>query len=156
MFDIGWTEMMVIAVVAIVVVGPKELPGMLRTFGQAMGKVRRMSRDFQRQFDDALKEADLDEVRKGIETVKKANPTHALRQAMSPIASEMTELDRAAKGAAGGATSPGPSAAVEPPMAAAAIETKGTTGADPETTKPSVGQGAKARPSDPARTGPVA
>ena len=97
MFDIGWTEMMVIAVVAIVVVGPKELPGMLRTFGKTMGKVRRMSRDFQRQFDEALKEADLDEVRKGIETVKKANPTHALRQAMSPISSEMNEVDRVAK-----------------------------------------------------------
>ncbi len=96
MFDIGWTEMMVIAVVAIVVVGPKELPGMLRTFGKTMGKVRRMSRDFQRQFDDALKEADLDEVRKGIETVKKANPTHALKQAMSPVTDEMTEVSKTA------------------------------------------------------------
>jgi sec-independent protein translocase protein TatB len=92
MFDIGWAEMMVIAVVAIVVVGPKELPGMLRTFGKTMGKVRRMSRDFQRQFDDALKEADLDDVRKGIETVKKANPTHALKQAMAPVTHEMTEV----------------------------------------------------------------
>ncbi len=97
MFDIGWTEMMVIAVVAIVVVGPKELPGMLRTFGKTMGKVRRMSRDFQRQFDDALKEADLDEVRKGIETVKKANPTQALKQAMSPISDQMTEVAGTAK-----------------------------------------------------------
>lgn len=96
MFDIGWAEMMVIAVVAIVVVGPKELPGMLRTFGKTMGKVRRMSRDFQRQFDDALKEADLDDVRKGIETVKKANPTHALKQAMAPVTDEMTEVAKTA------------------------------------------------------------
>lgn len=94
MFDIGWTEMTVIAVVAIVVVGPKELPGMLRTFGKTMGKVRRMSRDFQRQFDDALKEADLDEVRQGINAVKNANPTKALRDAVNPVTEELDEVAR--------------------------------------------------------------
>ena len=116
MFDIGWTEMMVIAVVAIVVVGPKELPGMLRTFGKTMGKVRRMSRDFQRQFDDALREADLDEVRKGFDTVRKANPTNALKKAVSPISDEMTEVGRSARGgtARTSATSKSPETAPSP------------------------------------------
>ena len=68
MFDIGWSEILVIAVVAIVVVGPKELPRMLRTFGKTMGQVRRMSNDFKRQFDEALREAEREV---GLEDTKK-------------------------------------------------------------------------------------
>ncbi|MCB1386128.1 MAG: twin-arginine translocase subunit TatB [Nitratireductor sp.] len=63
MFDIGWSEMLVVAVVAIIVVGPKDLPRMLRGFGKVMGNLRRMAGDFQRQFDDAMREAELDEVK---------------------------------------------------------------------------------------------
>jgi sec-independent protein translocase protein TatB len=63
-FDIGWTELAVIACVAILVVGPKELPGMLRTVGKAVGQLRKMAGDFQKQFDDAIREAELDEVKK--------------------------------------------------------------------------------------------
>ena len=55
--------MLVVAVVAIIVVGPKDLPKMLRTFGKAMGNMRRMAGDFQKQFDDAVREAELDEVK---------------------------------------------------------------------------------------------
>ena len=63
MFDIGWQEILVIAIVLIVVVGPKDLPRMLRTFGRTTAKMRSMAGDFRRQFDDALKEAELDEVK---------------------------------------------------------------------------------------------
>ena len=66
MFEIGWSELVVVAVVAILVVGPKELPGMLRTVGKTIGNLRRMAGDFQRQFDQALKEAELDQVRKEV------------------------------------------------------------------------------------------
>lgn len=58
MFDVGWTELLVIAVVAIIVVGPKDLPRMLRAFGQTVGKMRRMANEFQSTFNDALKEAE--------------------------------------------------------------------------------------------------
>jgi sec-independent protein translocase protein TatB len=58
MFDIGWSEILMIAVVAIIVVGPKDLPRMLRTLGKTMGQLRRTANDFKRQFDDALKEAE--------------------------------------------------------------------------------------------------
>ena len=58
--------MLVVAVVMILVVGPKDLPGMLRTIGKTVGNLRRMAGDFQRQFSDALKEADIDEVQKDI------------------------------------------------------------------------------------------
>jgi sec-independent protein translocase protein TatB len=67
-FDIGWTELIVVACVAILVVGPKELPRMLRGIGKTMGNLRRMAGDFQRQFDDALKEAELDEVKKAAQS----------------------------------------------------------------------------------------
>jgi sec-independent protein translocase protein TatB len=63
-FDIGWTELAVIACVAILVVGPKELPGMLRTIGKTVGQLRKMAGDFQKQFDEAVREAELDEVKK--------------------------------------------------------------------------------------------
>ena len=70
MFDIGWSELLVIAVVAIVVVGPKDLPRLMRTFGHYMGKVRRMASDFQRQFEDAVRDSELDEVRKAMHEVR--------------------------------------------------------------------------------------
>lgn len=70
MFDIGWSELLVIAVVAIVVVGPKELPRLMRTFGHYMGKARRMASDFQRQFEEAVRDSELDEVRKAMHDVR--------------------------------------------------------------------------------------
>jgi sec-independent protein translocase protein TatB len=70
MFDIGWSELLIIAVVAIVVVGPKDLPRLMRTFGHYAGKLRRAAADFQRQFEDAMRETELDEVKKAIDSVR--------------------------------------------------------------------------------------
>jgi sec-independent protein translocase protein TatB len=67
MFDIGWGELVVIGVVALIVIGPKELPGLLRTFGQGMTKLRAMAADFQGQFNDAMREVELDDLRKQAE-----------------------------------------------------------------------------------------
>ena len=58
--------MLVVAVVMILVVGPKDLPGMLRTIGKSVGNIRRMASDFQRQFSDALKESEFDEIKKDL------------------------------------------------------------------------------------------
>ena len=66
MFDIGWSELMLIGVVALIVIGPKELPGVLRTVGKTIAKLRRMAGEFQGQFQDALREAELSEIRKEI------------------------------------------------------------------------------------------
>ena len=85
MFDIGWTEMLVIAIVLIVVVGPKDLPRMLRTFGRTTAKMRAMAGDFRKQFDDALKEAELDEVRNLASDVRKLNPTADIKKALNPM-----------------------------------------------------------------------
>jgi sec-independent protein translocase protein TatB len=70
MFDIGWSELLVIAVVAIIVVGPKDLPKLMRSIGHYAGKLRRAASDFQRQFEDAMRESEVEEVRKAIESVK--------------------------------------------------------------------------------------
>ena len=85
MLDVGWTELVVIAIVLIIVVGPKDLPPMLRTFGKMMTKMRGMANDFRQQFDEALKEADLDDVRKTLSDAQKLNPAHSLREAMNPL-----------------------------------------------------------------------
>ena len=70
MLDIGWSELLVVAIVAIVVVGPKDLPKLMRTVGFYAGKVRRMAADFQRQFNDAMAESEADEVRKNLEAIR--------------------------------------------------------------------------------------
>ncbi|GAA3074745.1 hypothetical protein GCM10010520_22330 [Rhizobium viscosum] len=85
MFDIGWTELLVIAVVLIVVVGPKDLPPMLRAFGKMTARARKVAGEFRAQFDEALREAELDDVRSTISDAQKLNPVNSLREAMNPL-----------------------------------------------------------------------
>lgn len=89
MLDIGWAELFVIAVVAIIVVGPKDLPRMLRMLGQAIGKFRSVASDFQGQFNDVLREAELDDIRENIENIKDSNPVSQLKdevhKAINPL-----------------------------------------------------------------------
>src|ERR1700742_4634887 len=72
MFDIGWSEILVIAVVALVVIGPKELPGVLRMVGQWMGKARKMAAEFQGQFQEAMREAEMADLKKSFDEVREA------------------------------------------------------------------------------------
>lgn len=85
MFEVGWTEMLVIAIVMIVVVGPKDLPKMLRAFGKTTSKLRVMAGDFRKQFDEALKEAELDDVKGVIDEARKLNPTNQVKDALNPM-----------------------------------------------------------------------
>jgi sec-independent protein translocase protein TatB len=75
MFGIGWTELLLIAIVAIVVVGPKDLPRLMRTFGHYAGKLRRMGNEFKQQVDEAMREAELVEVRKAVEILRDPSRT---------------------------------------------------------------------------------
>jgi sec-independent protein translocase protein TatB len=70
MFDIGWSELVVIAVVALIAIGPKELPGVLRMVGQWMGKARRMASEFQGQFNEAMREAEMADLKKSFDEIK--------------------------------------------------------------------------------------
>mgnify|MGYP001953425353 CR=1 FL=1 len=88
--NFSWVEMIVIACVANIVVGPKELPGMLRAFGKTIGKLKRMAGDFQRQVDDAIKEADLDDV-KNMATNKTFAPLEDAKKSMEEFAQTMKD-----------------------------------------------------------------
>ena len=70
MFDIGWSELVIVAVVALIAIGPKELPGVLRMVGQWMGKVRRMAAEFQGQFNEAMREAEMADIKKQFDEIK--------------------------------------------------------------------------------------
>jgi sec-independent protein translocase protein TatB len=72
MFDIGWSELVVIAVVALIAIGPKELPAVLRTVGQYMGKIRRMASEFQGQFQEAMREAEMADIKKSMDEMTDA------------------------------------------------------------------------------------
>jgi sec-independent protein translocase protein TatB len=72
MFDIGWSEFVLIAVVALIAIGPKELPGVLRTVGQWMGKARKMAAEFQSQFQEAMREAEMADLKDSFDEVRKA------------------------------------------------------------------------------------
>jgi len=85
MFEVGWTEMLVIAIVMIVVVGPKDLPNMLRTFGRTTAKLRAMAADFQKQFNEALKEAELDDVKKSVDELRGLSPVAELKKQLNPF-----------------------------------------------------------------------
>jgi sec-independent protein translocase protein TatB len=69
MFGISWNEYILIAIVALIVIGPKELPGVLRTVGQWTAKVRRMAAEFQGQFQEALREAEMADLKKEVDNL---------------------------------------------------------------------------------------
>jgi sec-independent protein translocase protein TatB len=91
MFDIGWSELVVIGVVALIVIGPKELPALLRNLGQIMTKLRRMASEFQGQFQDALREAELDELRKQAEKLS-SDVTAAAGNPLEKATSEIQSM----------------------------------------------------------------
>jgi sec-independent protein translocase protein TatB len=79
MFDISWGKLVIIGVVALLVIGPKELPTVLRTVGQWMGKIRRMAAEFQGQFQDAMREAEMADLKKQFDET-----TSGLQTALDP------------------------------------------------------------------------
>jgi sec-independent protein translocase protein TatB len=85
MLDIGWTELLVIAVVLIVVVGPKDLPPMIRAFGKMTKRLRQTAGEFRSQFDEALREAELDDLKKSVDDIRSLNPANSLREAINPL-----------------------------------------------------------------------
>lgn len=92
MFDIGWSELLIIAIVMIVVVGPKDLPKMLRAFGKATARMRATANEFKQQFDEALKEAELEDVKNIIDETRKLDPRSKITQVFDPIRSAGEDL----------------------------------------------------------------
>jgi sec-independent protein translocase protein TatB len=92
MFDIGWGELVVIGVIALIVIGPKELPAVLRTLGQTMGKIKRMAGEFQGQFQEAMREAELHDLKKQAEDLT-SSVTDISN--FDPMADTQAEVERA-------------------------------------------------------------
>jgi sec-independent protein translocase protein TatB len=129
MFDISWGKLVIIGVVALIVIGPKELPAVLRTLGQWMTKIRRMASEFQGQFQEAMREAEMADLKKQFDettsAVKSTFDTTDIKNELEKMIQEPT------------ATSP------PPPVSTAAT----TPPSDP--TAPAPGTPATA-PTDPA------
>jgi sec-independent protein translocase protein TatB len=158
MFDISWGELVLIGVVALIVIGPKELPTVLRTAGQWMTKMRRMAAEFQGQFQEAMREAEFADLKQQVESI--GDPTQALND-LNPLETAQKELDSAF------APKPEPTPSGEPQSPAAdtdataptaAAETNVSPSGEPAPaqtdstvpTEPAPAQSASAAPTEPA------
>lgn len=100
MLDIGWSELAVIAVIALLVIGPKDLPRALYTVGKWMRAARKVTRDFQKHVDDMMREAELDEVRKGLNQVQNLNVRKKIQEAVDPTGELKRAFDEPVTGSA--------------------------------------------------------
>lgn len=96
MLDIGWSELLIIAVIALFVIGPKDLPKALRTLGTWVRKARLLAREFQNSVDDMIREAELEDARKQVEELRRLNPRRELEKAIDPSGELRGSLDPAA------------------------------------------------------------
>ncbi len=118
MFDIGWQEIFIVAVIAIVVVGPKDLPHVLRTMAKFVNRARKLVREFQSGFDEVVREAGVDDIKESIERGASFDVGGEIEKIIDPegnIANEINmgeiekELDEAGSQAAVGKIENGPS-----------------------------------------------
>jgi len=84
MFDFGWIEILIIGLVMVLVLGPKELPHAMRSIAKVMRKARRLAAEFQGHFDDMLRETELDEVKKQVDQLKRTNLSNEIEKAIDP------------------------------------------------------------------------
>lgn len=153
MFDIGWSEMAVIALVALVVLGPKELPQAMKTFAAFTRKMQRYARDFRSGVDGIIREAELEDAKKALDTVRRANPAKTVEKWVDPTG-EMTQEIKSVEAAAregDGKSKPAP--AVERkalPASAPAVASAGPSAAEPAAADPGAGEAAAVAP--PAET----
>ncbi|MDQ2105822.1 Sec-independent protein translocase protein TatB [Azospirillum isscasi] len=126
MFDIAWSELMVIAVIALVVIGPKDLPKAIYTLGKWVKKARVVARDFQGHIDDMMREAELDDLRKEALKVRDANLQRMVENTIDPKGELKGAFDAVADlGASGHPGSP-PEDGPAPAPAAAVVPAVGS------------------------------
>ena len=136
MFDIGWSELVLIGVVALIAIGPKELPGVLRMVGQWMGKARKMAAEFQGQFQEAMREAEMADLKKSFDEVKEAatgfNPLTSLQKDVSD-ALRVDALDKPAETSTTNAVEPSATSTEAPATSTEAPATSSEAPAMPTT-----------------------
>jgi sec-independent protein translocase protein TatB len=117
MFDLTSSKLLILGVVALIVVGPKELPFLLRTIGKYVGMIRRQANEFRAQFDEAMREAELDSIRKDVENVAR-DAENTLRDAGSSVDREIDAskqaVDQSMKSVPATDTNGNEAAAVDP------------------------------------------
>lgn len=127
MFDVGWSEIVLIGAVALIVIGPKELPKALRTLGQMTTKVKRMASEFQGQFNDAMREAELDQIKKEVADINASardaanvdfNPIQTIRDDIMSAVEGRKSVDDPFGPHPAVAMQPDPIAAIEPTLPA--------------------------------------
>ncbi|HUC51862.1 MAG TPA: Sec-independent protein translocase protein TatB [Xanthobacteraceae bacterium] len=95
MFDISWTEFLLIGIVALVFIGPKELPGVMRTLGQYTRKIRSMAAEFQGQFQEAMREAEMADLKKSVDDlasdIKNYDPLKSAREDVEAIGRDLNK-----------------------------------------------------------------
>jgi sec-independent protein translocase protein TatB len=143
MFDIGWSELVVIAVVALIAIGPKELPGVLRMVGQWMGKARKMAAEFQGQFQEAMREAEMADLKKSFDEVREAASGLAGGNVMTSLqkdvgdALHIGDIDKPATSSEAPATeAPAAMPAIEPPATSSEALASSEAPVNPTTPEP--------------------
>ena len=145
MFDIGWSEMMVILVVALIVIGPKDLPRVARSVGRWVAKGRAMAREFQDAIEDLAREAELDKVKKEIEKVGRTDVGKTIERTVDPGGELGKAFDPTADGA-GKAKAKSPRAAQAKPAVAKAEQAEARTEEEPRPAEPAASEA----PAEPA------
>jgi sec-independent protein translocase protein TatB len=137
MFDIGWSELVVIGVVALIAIGPKELPAVLRTVGQYMGKIRRMASEFQGQFQEAMREAEMADIKKSVDEMTESAKGLANFDPLGDVKSEIDSFAADPLGASTAASDTHAAASASPEAATPA--TPGPLSADTVIPSPAPG-----------------
>lgn len=130
MFDMSWGEVMVIGAVALIVIGPKDLPKALRTVGQVTGRLRRMAAEFQGQFQEAMREAELDDAKRQLQGLNDSvssmntgfNPMQTIRDELkgaieTPVVSDKSPAETVSTAVAQARGEANPPAPVDPLVA---------------------------------------
>jgi sec-independent protein translocase protein TatB len=143
MFDIGWSELVLIGVVALIAIGPKELPGALRALGQWTGKLRRMASEFQSQFQEAMREAEMADLKKQVDEMTSQAQSYTNFDPIADVRKEFESTQQQIETAinvdpTSAAVRPEPASAAAPAAAEPAVAAIPDAGAAPASAEPAV------------------
>lgn len=136
MFDIGWSEMAIIALVIMVVLGPKELPHALKTVSHWMRAARKLGSEFQSGVNEIVRDAELEDAKKQLQGISKHSIEKKIEKAIDPagdLKKAMKETEDATKTTAPAAAAPGVAPAAPPPVEAPAVAAPATAPAPSST-----------------------